>query len=522
MIRRILFVLVLIQPVCVYATQWTLGSSQFVAGMEYAAAMTCIQKGNLESARVLLISGSERSGSDALFLPQLAGVAYKSGDRELAKQHLQRLLKTDPNHAYANEFLGSLFLLDENLEAALKYWNRIGQPHVQEIEMQPSPHVKLDLIEHALVAAPASILRLKDYVATENRFEEMGVFRSHDLLLRPRSTHGNFDLILRPQVKRGTFTSKFKMAAMLAHGVFTDTVKIDFPNISGKTINFTNWISWDEYRNRIRTSLSVPYGDAPHLRIRLFADGRKETWWLGTEDLLLSTWESGVEFSEPLSNGDLWRSGASFSVRDFGNPQNTSPYQDGTQAKIFGEYVHSLLRVPEARFVLDSRTKLQSGTFLGALSPWGSVEQSLEVRWFLNATGDDLLFRSNVAAGKSFGNIPFDEYFVLGADLGDELFLRAHRSSMEKKGENPTARSYVLMNSEISKHILDIGKLRWRLTPFLDVAHIAGAEAWDGPKWFFDVGVQSGLKVYGSTELVLTYGKNLRTGRNVFYLGAQL
>jgi hypothetical protein len=41
----------------------------------------------------------------------------------ILRQALRSQLTEDP---YSNEFLGTLFLLDENLPAALKYWNRTG------------------------------------------------------------------------------------------------------------------------------------------------------------------------------------------------------------------------------------------------------------------------------------------------------------------------------------------------------------------------------------------------------------
>jgi hypothetical protein len=390
------------------------------------------------------------------------------------------------------------------------------------VDLQPVPAVNPELLDKAMLIAPASTLQMQQFLATESRFEVMDVFRRHEFLLRPRSDGKRFDLVLRANLRRGSFSSKYKMATIAAQAIFSETVELDFPNINGSTMSSTSWLSWDEYKNRAGSSFSFPYGANPHSRIRFFGEGRKETWSLDGGDVRFSRMESGIEFSESRPSGFIWNSGAKISGRTFQGAGDADAFQNGLQVQVFGSSTFSILRVPERRFVLTSMSTLEAGTFLTDTDVSGTFQQQFDALWFPRPADDDLSLRARFTIGQSFGLLPFDHHFNLGANQHSNLSLRAHRSSIEKKGENPFAPGFVLSNIDFSKQILSKGRLHWRLSPFVDVARIADSELWNGHRWFLDAGIQSGFRVYGSTELVLTYGKDLRTGRNVLYLSANL
>ena len=99
----------------------------------------------------------------------------RSGIRH-AVRHLRRALRLDPADSYGNDFLGTVYFLQGNLEAALKYWNRVGKPQIAEIRSQPAPQVNAALLDRALAFAPASVLRLPDLLTTEVRIRWPGDF----------------------------------------------------------------------------------------------------------------------------------------------------------------------------------------------------------------------------------------------------------------------------------------------------------------------------------------------------------
>ena len=188
---------------------------------------------------------------------------------------------------------------------------------------------------------------------------------------------------------------------------------------------------------------------------------------------------------------------------------------------VFGSINYSLLRVPEKRIELSSAFSSELGKFLGA-SSFVTLNESLKFRWFPHATGEDLVINGSFRTGKIFGAAPFDQYFVLGVERDTDLMLRAHKSSIDKKGENPFAPAYLLWNWDISKIVMEKKLIRWRLAPFVDVGKVSGSDLWKENHWFLDTGIQSGFQVLKSVEVVFTYGKDLRKGRNVFYINAKL
>jgi tetratricopeptide (TPR) repeat protein len=116
----------------------------FLAGLSLAK----LQRWN--DARAAFASGHRAAPREARFLVELAGVDYKLKDARTAKRELRAALKLDPRDAYTREFLGTLYFLDGNLEAALKYWNTIDKPRLRSVSVQPPPKIDPALLQNAI------------------------------------------------------------------------------------------------------------------------------------------------------------------------------------------------------------------------------------------------------------------------------------------------------------------------------------------------------------------------------------
>ena len=68
---------------------------------------------------------------------QLASAAFRQENLSEARDHLSAALSVNPSSGYANEFLATVYYLQNNTEAALKYWNRAGQPVIDNIPIDP-------------------------------------------------------------------------------------------------------------------------------------------------------------------------------------------------------------------------------------------------------------------------------------------------------------------------------------------------------------------------------------------------
>ncbi|MBV8514949.1 MAG: hypothetical protein JO260_06585, partial [Acidobacteria bacterium] len=93
------------------------GDFDFVAGL----ALAKLQR--WQEARAALLRGQRKETRQARFLVELAGIDYKLKDARAAKRKLRAAQRLDPKDEYTLEFLGTLYFLDGNVEAALKYWN---------------------------------------------------------------------------------------------------------------------------------------------------------------------------------------------------------------------------------------------------------------------------------------------------------------------------------------------------------------------------------------------------------------
>ncbi len=133
-------------------------------------------------------------------------------------------------------------------------------------------------------------------------------------------------------------------------------------------------------------------------------------------------------------------------------------------------------------------------------------------------TGDDYALHEQVRAGKTFGQVPFDELFMLGLERDNNLWLRAHIGTREgRKGSAPLGRNYFLSNWEIDKVVYDSGLFAVKLSPFVDTGKITDPSGVFGSRqWLSDAGIQLKFSVLG-VGVTFTYGKDLRTGNNAFY-----
>jgi hypothetical protein len=138
--------------------------------------------------------------------------------------------------------------------------------------------------------------------------------------------------------------------------------------------------------------------------------------------------------------------------------------------------------------------------------------------WFPRAQDDKYEVEQRVRLGRTLGSAPLDELFLLGMERDTDLWLRGQIGTRDrKKGSSPLADSYFLSNSDFYRRVYGNGLFSIKAGPLLDVAR-AGAPTGglSTGQWLFDVGVDTKITVLG-TSVVLTYGRDLRSGSNAFY-----
>src|ERR1039457_2627295 len=121
-------------------------------------------------------AGRRLAPHDPRFPIELAGAAFKQKHYPQAARCLRQALRLDPHDAYANDFLGTVYFLQGNLEASLKYWNRAGKPVIADIHVEPLPLVSPVLLDRAFAFSPAGGLHLTEFLSTNLRIDGFEIF----------------------------------------------------------------------------------------------------------------------------------------------------------------------------------------------------------------------------------------------------------------------------------------------------------------------------------------------------------
>lgn len=502
------------------------------AELQYYRGLALAHLQRWDEARKALLAGYRQKPRDKRFPIELAGIAFRQKHFPTAASWLQRALRLAPDDSYANGFLATVYFLEGNLEAALKYWNRNGKPTINDVRTEPNLRVNPVLLDHAFAFSPESMLQLDDLLASRSRLDALEIFPSYRLDLLARSDE-KFDLQFQAQEQDGLGNGELQALLSLLRGLPYQEVTPEYFNIDGSATNWTSLMRWDAQKRRALGSLTGPFLADPKWRYRLGADLREENWeirksFTGTAPALAALTlrrEALIAEIKRLVGSRLsWSAGAQFSHRGYSNVFSGTALTPGLLRQ--GDELtqnmsldYELLRAPEKRLTVGSELSSQVGRlWSGPNESFAKIQASIKSRWLPRARGDDFETQAAIRAGNTFGQVPFDELFMLGMERDNDLWLRGHIGTRDgRKGSAPLGSRYLLSNWETDKNLYRNGIITLKLGPFLDTGKITGATAALGSnEWLWDTGVECKIFVMG-IGLSLIYGKDLRSGNNAFY-----
>jgi len=506
------------------------------AELEYYDGIALAQLGRFDEASESLLAGRRLLPTDKRFPIELAGVAFKQKHYSDAAAWLRRGLRLDPSDGYANDFLATVYFLEGNLEAALKYWNRVGKPQLENVQSDPLLRIRPALLDRAFAFSPGSELQLSDLSTSEVRVQGLEVFSSHKFELSARED-GKFDLTFNAQEKNGWGENKWQALLSTFRGVFYQTAYPEYFNSNGSAINITSLVRWDAQKRRFLAAVSGPLHQNPKWRYRLTLDLRSENWAVrnsfeGPAPLLgalrLRRESVSAEVASFNSGRWGWSTGFELSDRGYDNVFSGSVLTpglllEGLQLKALGQVHRELWSVPERRFTTSAEVSSQVGRIWSTLGEvFGKTRGSFDAHWLPQSHGDDFETRESISAGEIYGCASFDELFMLGMERDNDLWLRAHIGTRDgRKGSAPLGTRYFLSNTEVDKNLYGNGLFSVKLGPFLDNGKITDPSPGLGSrKWLWDTGAQAKLRILGVGVTVI-YGKDLRSGNNAFYVTAR-
>ena len=510
------------------------GQPEQSAELDYLAGMALARLKRWKEARESFSAGHRKLPNDARFLTERAGAEYRLNDFRAAKKDLAAALRLDPGDSYSCEFLGTIYLLEENLEAALRYWNPLVKPRLASVTLEPDPLLRKDLQRRAITFSAPALLKSDQLLATNALLENLEVFPSWRIELT-NAAETDYAARIHLAEENGWGDSWLSGVLGLLRGLPYDTVYPSYFNAGQKAVNFTSLARWDSQKRRFAGDFSFPLVRNPARRVTAFFDARNENWNLATTfsgsaapttDLNLRRFAGGVKVHVVETGRWSWTSGFEVVSREFRNvpvlsvPGAATFFTSARSFEAWLELRRSLLRVPERRFTLNGTGEARFGRgFADNLGPFGTFRGTLKAHWFPKARGDDYETRLQFHAGDTIGDVPLDQLFQLGVDRDNDLWLRGQRATTNgRKGRAPLGRRYVLFNSEISKTIYDNAFFHVQCGPFFDSGGVADAsELFGSRQWLWNAGAQLRVRVLGSVSVMVTYGWDLRSGAGTFY-----
>lgn len=504
------------------------------ANFDYGMALAHL--GRWTGARAALLAGERACPALKRFPTELAGVAFEQKHYPEAAARLRRTLRLDPHDDYANNFAGTVYYLMGNLPAALQSWNRVSKPRIAALDVDPQLRVRRLLLGRAFTFSPQAVLEESQLAATQARIAGLGIFPAYNIVLNARPD-GSFDAAFHAIERDGFGASKTQALVSTLSGVPYETIYPSYYDIGRSAVNVQSLLRWDKEKRRAWVSFSAPLHDLPQNRWNLEADIRDENWavrnsFAGTAPVLaslnLETQRATASVTSFPSGRLQWSTGAMYSHRSYRSVDDGSALTPqlilpGSALGFLGFVQGRPLDIPSRRFTLT--TSARSETTRLWSSPPHLVEKlqgSALARWFPQAQGNQWEVTQQVRAGGLMGASPFDQLFMLGVERDNDLWLRGHVGTRDgKKGSAPLGTNYFLSNSDLDRRMYSNGLIGISVGPLFDIGRMVAPTAGLATRqWLFDTGVEAKLTVLG-TNVVLTWGRDLRTGNNAFFGTAQ-
>jgi tetratricopeptide (TPR) repeat protein len=487
------------------------------ADLDYYYGSALGQLGRWDDARRTLLAGYQIAPQDKRFPIELAGVVFKQQRYDEATGWLRRALRMDPADSYANDFLGTVYFLQGNLDAALKYWNRVHKPQIESVKTDHPLQIRPALLDRALTFAPGEQLRVADLLTSRARVESLGIFISPDFRIAARDD-GKFDIVMNLAERNGFGNNKWAALLSTFSGVAYQTIYPEYFNIGHDAINFRSLLRWDAQERRAAVEVSGPLRGNPKRNFSMGIDLRNENWAMRSSFAGVAPVLGALNLRREVAKAQIrtietgrwqWSTGMELSHRDYrsvqlGTTLTPQLLMQGMQLKALASTNYELWRVPEKRLVTQTDASWQLARI------WSDNGRAY-------SKFDGSILTRQVRSGGAAGPLPFDELYMLGLERDNDLWMRAHIGTRDGiKGNAPLGTRYFLSNLDFDKNVYGNGLLTLKLAPFLDTGKISGISQLGAGKWLWDTGVALKIRVLG-VGLAFTWGRDLRTGNNAWY-----
>ncbi len=427
---------------------------------------------------------------------------------------------------YLNDFLATLYYLEGNTLAALKYWNRIGKPVLHNVTVSPEGFLRTEILHSALSFSPGDTLMLRSLRETTAILEDSRLISRHFVRLVPRADK-DYDVELVTLPKSGTLSRRpLRSAVLLGRELPFETVHFSVRNPNRSGLNWQSMVRWDERDSRVSSLLTGPLSGQLDRLFSLEIDLRREAWELplGSGPHALPSTDRrtalGAGFSSRIDHQWKWNTGAELSWRSADDPPSVTTESRALRRGRVLEYglgvERSLLDLPEHGFTALASVQLRTGRFWSTDShAFGQLEGQVKSRWSLDPEGDRTIVEAGFHAGTTQGTVPFDKLYHLGIDRDNAVAFRAHPTKRDGvHGAGPWGERYWLGRAEVSSRLYQRPFVSVAAGPFVDIGRVTS-----GPlatpeqrRVLLDLGIQTRVRLAYSLEVCFSLGVDARRG----------
>jgi len=444
---------------------------------------------------------------------ELAGLRFLEKRYEDAAAGFASALVYQPD-PYAREMLAASLHLAGRTEDALKEWNRLGQPRLDQVAIKGLIHTRDDVVRRELKLAPEGVLDLGAYRETRLRLEELGIFNRIELRPVPRQL-GHMDLEVDLAERHG-FGDLVEVGTRSAVYAIRKKVVLRYFNLAGEGINLGLDYKWQKTQPHLKGSVEWPRPFGLPVNLRVEALRARPSYDLGGP-FTLRTRGGDVSLRRVVGPGTVAEVGWRVRDRTFSIARPDAP--DG---RISG-YQLGL----DHRFVDRRRYRFgASARFFQALSALGSDlsypmgRVALRYHGFIALPDGKPIARSALAAqlimGRGGRHTPLDEMFTPGASSEMEYPLRAHYVRRRGiLGGTAIGKDLDLWNVELRQRVVDAARFQLGAVAFYDGARL-DATVQGGSRSMHDVGL--GLRLASRGLLLrVDYGRSVSgDGKNAW------
>jgi tetratricopeptide (TPR) repeat protein len=463
------------------------------------------KEGRLDDARDALERAVSLDPARPEALVERGGLRFLAKEYDAAITDFEQALDRRPD-AYTREMLATSLFLKGRTTAALREWNRLGQPVVQDVRIVGTKHTEPEWVRREVMPSTGHMLRPKHLEGTRLRLVETGLFRSGEPRPVPLGG-GKVDLEVAVVERHGLWDHWAEFAARTAIYAFSQKVRLRYYNLLDSGVTLQSEYKWEKTQPRLMGTLywARPAG----LPFHFYLEGvtaRPEYALDGPITLRTQGMAAGIR--RVLGSRTVAQLGVRARHRSFSRFRFDSPAGDinGFDAGV------------ERRWLDRPRHRLQSALyFFQATEAFGSdlvYPRALAMaRYYGTVAGADdsempaAMFATQVQWGAGGTGMPLDDMFAPGAASEMDLPLRGHRQKREGVlGVTPIGRRLVLANAEWRQRVVNHRLVQAGIVLFYDGARISDTA--QGPRHsdLHDVGVGLRIRVKGAPILRVDYG----------------